>query len=131
MKTEHLKLIQEIIKRMANNSFLLKGWCVSLVAAILAFASSGQDKANVLYISFIPVFIFWMLDGYYLWQERLYRKLYDKVRKQSDTEIDFSMNPMEFNSGRNTWVQSIFAKVNNIYYLSFLCILFLFLMYKK
>jgi hypothetical protein len=31
-----IDLIQGIITRMANNSFLLKGWIVSLIAVLLA-----------------------------------------------------------------------------------------------
>lgn len=43
-KMKHLELIQEVIKRMANNSFLLKGWTVTLVTGILALASKDTDK---------------------------------------------------------------------------------------
>ena len=41
-KMKHLELIQEVIKRMANNSFLLKGWTVTLVTGILALASKDR-----------------------------------------------------------------------------------------
>ena len=34
---KEIDLIQECIKRMANNSFLLKGWTISLVAVVLAW----------------------------------------------------------------------------------------------
>jgi len=33
---KEIDLIQGIINRMANNSFLLKGWIISLIAVILA-----------------------------------------------------------------------------------------------
>ena len=38
-KVEHLELIQKVINRMANNSFLLEGWAVTLVAGIFALSS--------------------------------------------------------------------------------------------
>lgn len=36
------------------------------------------------------IIVFWLLDSYYLWQERLFREIYNDVRVQSDT--DFAMN---------------------------------------
>ena len=89
-KVEHLQLIQGVITRMASNSFALKGWAVTLAAGILALASKDSDKMYFL-VAYIPCFMFWALDSYYLRQERLYRALYDKVRKNSG-EIDYSLN---------------------------------------
>lgn len=80
-KLKHLEMIQAVINRMANNSFMLKGWTVTLVAGIFALASKDADKMYFL-IAYIPLIIFWGLDSYYLLQERLYRSLYDKVRVQ-------------------------------------------------
>ena len=34
-KYKHLEMIQNIIQRMATNSFMLKGWAVTLIVAIL------------------------------------------------------------------------------------------------
>jgi len=33
---KEIDLIQGVITRMANNSFLLKGWLISLIAIVLA-----------------------------------------------------------------------------------------------
>lgn len=89
-KIKHLEMIQEIIKRMASNSFLLKGWSITLVAAIFALAAKDSNQKFFL-ITYIPLIIFWILDTYYLQQERKYRNLYDKVRNLEEEEIDFSM----------------------------------------
>ena len=40
--------------------------------------------------------MFWVLDAYYLRQERLFRKLYDHVRVQPEPAIDYSMNTSPF-----------------------------------
>ena len=29
------------------------------------------------FLAYIPATVFWGLDGFFLWQEQLYRKLYD------------------------------------------------------
>ena len=76
---------------MAGNSFLLKGWAVTLIAGIFALSSNDTDQRYFL-VAYIPILIFWGLDSYYLCQERRYRKLYDLVRSKDNEHIDFSMN---------------------------------------
>ena len=74
---KEIEIIQDIIKRMASNSFIIKGWTVTLVVVTLLLRGS---KYQVL-IAFIPILVFWFLDAYFLWQERLYRRLYNWVIK--------------------------------------------------
>src|SRR5574344_1982348 len=82
---KEIDLIQDIIKRMASNSFMIKGWTLTLVVATLLLKGS---KTQV-FIAFIPLISFWYLDAYFLWQERLYRKLYDWVIVNRLQTIDF------------------------------------------
>lgn len=83
-------MIQGIINRMANNSFLLKGWAVSIVAGIFALAGKTTNNMYILF-TVVPIIIFYFLDAYYLQQERLYRVLYEKVRLMDESEIDFDL----------------------------------------
>ena len=101
-KHKHLELVQGVINRMTSNSFMLKGWAVTLVAGIFALAGKDTDKLYFL-VAYVPIIIFWGLDAYYLLQERLYRSLYDKVRQMDEDKIDFSLKAttQEFNSKRN------------------------------
>lgn len=103
-KLKHLEMIQGIINRMASNSFALKGWSVTLVAGIFALSSKDANEIYFL-IAYIPIVVFWLLDAYYLLQERLFRSLYGKVRRLSEDEIDFDMNiaKNEFKSEKNTF----------------------------
>ncbi len=78
-KLKHLEMIQAVVNRMASNSFLLKGWSVTLVSALLALAAANSDRRFV-FVAVLPLLMFWLLDAYFLRQERLFRKLYDKVR---------------------------------------------------
>lgn len=73
---KEVDIIQEIIKRMASNSFMLKGWSVLVVSVALLL--KGENKYNAL-IAYVPALVFWILDSYFLRQERFYRKLYDWV----------------------------------------------------
>jgi hypothetical protein len=90
-KLAHLNLIQTVITRMASNSFLLKGWSVTLVSALFALAAKDTNPALVL-IAYLPGVVFWALDGYFLWEETLFRRLYDEVRGLAEDQIDFSMS---------------------------------------
>jgi len=122
-KHKHLEFIQIIITRMAVNSFLLKGWTVTLIAG--AFVLSEKDSNNLfIIIAYLPLLIFWFLDGYYLYQERLFRSLYDHVRKLDENGIDFSMNTNPFKTKKgNDWASAILSITHLLFYLSLIIII--------
>ena len=117
-KIAHLEMIQTIISRMANNSFSLKSWTVTLVAGIFILASKETDKLYFL-VAYIPIIVFWLLDAYYLLQERLYRELYNKVRTLSLEKIDFDMNISldDFHTEKNTYFCCLLSKTIIGFYL--------------
>jgi len=90
-KLKHLEFIQLTIIRMAANSFIIKGWLVTLVAALTVIAQKDTNQLFVI-MAYLPIPIFWVLDAYYLSQEKLFRGLYDIVRTTPEDMIDFSMN---------------------------------------
>ena len=53
----HLGFIQAVITRMGTNSFLLKGWSITLVAAIFALSAKDADHRFVL-LAYFPVIVF-------------------------------------------------------------------------
>ena len=62
---KHLEFIQIIITRMAVNSFLLKGWTITLIAGAFALSTKDSDHRYIV-IAYFPIVIFWILDAYYL-----------------------------------------------------------------
>ena len=108
-KIKHLEFIQGVINRLASDSFRMKGWCVVLVAALfILLAREGRTEFMV--VAPMLVLVLWGLDGYFLWQERLYRALYDHVRPLKESQIDFSMNVSPFRTGRpRTWLSATFS----------------------
>ena len=90
IKQKHLEFIQGVVNRLANTSFRLKGWAVVLVAAL--FVLMKEAWGGFVPAALLPVLFFWGLDGYFLWQERLFRALYDHVRGLEEDSIDFSMD---------------------------------------
>ena len=90
-KVKHLEFIQAAINRMASNSFLLKGWTVTLAGGLLALTFKQADR-HYLYISYAILGLFWLLDSYYLSRERRFVALYNTVRVKREEDIDFSMH---------------------------------------
>lgn len=72
----HLKLMQNVIMRMGENSRSCKAWCVTLVAAILVLVTR-TGNANHALIALVPASFFFVLDAYYLSLERRFRMSYD------------------------------------------------------
>ena len=110
-KRKHLEFIQAIIARMANNSFLIKGWSLTLTAAILVF-SAEASRPTIALVALLPLVLFWGLDAYYLRQERLYRKLYDAARLEGTglpSPDLFSLSPASFGNEVDNWVRTLIA----------------------
>ena len=97
-KLKHLEFIQKTINRMASNSFLLRGWTVTLAGALLALSFKETNNIYVV-ISLGVLIVFWLLDSYYLWQERLFIRLFNHVRVLPDSEINFAMDTAAFQKG--------------------------------
>lgn len=117
-KRKHLEFIQNIISRMAGNLFFLRGWTITLIGALLALFSKNNSPDYVFYFLIVVVLIFWILDGYFLSQERSYRDLYNHVRKLKEEEIDFSMDISEYQKyKKNTLIYSVFSLTLLIFYL--------------
>ena len=109
-KHKHIELIQGVVNRLSTNSFLLKGWSVVLVSALFALSAADSRTAFVI-LAYIPALVFWGLDGFFLWQEQLYRKLYDHVRVLKNENVDFSMNTIPFRTHDGpTWARATLSK---------------------
>jgi hypothetical protein len=108
-KIKHLEMIQSIINRMGSDSFYVKGWSILIVSALFVLAAKDARVAFVL-LAYFPALAFWILDGYFLWQERLYRDLYDNVRKLREDEVDFSMDTGVVSAAVRPWSEVAFSK---------------------
>ncbi len=111
---KEIEIIQDIIKRMAFNSFMIKGWAITLVVVALLLKGTNYQVG----IAFIPLLVFWFLDAYFLWQERLYRKLYEWVidnRLKTD-EYLFDMNAYRFEDKVQSRVRIMFSTTLGWFY---------------
>jgi hypothetical protein len=102
---ELLKLIQAVITRMAGNSFLLKGWAVTLVTGLAALAKADGNQ-DVAWISCGVLAVFALLDAYYLALERAFRKLYDD-KAASTADGDWSLKLGSHAPGAGTVLKTL------------------------
>ncbi len=79
-QVKHLEMIQAVVARLGNNAFLIKGWAITVAGAFLAFAVN-RDKWGLAVAALAPTLLFWILDTSFLRNERLFRDLFDRVRK--------------------------------------------------
>lgn len=113
---KHLEMTQGVINRLGSNSFLLKGWSMTIIAAAMVLVARVElDNPYIVLVFILPILGFWILDGYFLWQERLFREVYNEIRQQDKT--DFEMNPTKHRHKPNcSWRSVIFSETLRIFY---------------
>ena len=116
---KHLEMIQGVIDRLAHDSFLIKGWSMTLLVAGVIFITRGEVRSDCVILAFIvPVFGFWLLDAYFLWHERLFRKLYNEVRRREATcfSMDLTKHKGERKDQLKGFGRSLFSCTLNLFY---------------
>ena len=114
---KHLEMTQAVINRLGSNSFLVKSWSMTIIVAAMILITR-QDIQNPYFVLvlILPALGFWILDRYFLRQERLFRQIYDEIRAQSDT--DFEMNPTKHkNKPKCSWLSAFFSLTLVIFYI--------------
>ena len=153
-ETKHLEFIQGVINRHNSNSFMIKGWTITIVTAILAYATNTKD-ANITLMALIPICMFWILDSIFLANERCFISLYNacisdnkltvenrhllrkyrvetaenKSSSSKDSKIfivlPFSMNFIQFRQiKRNNWFNVAFSSTILWYYIMLFVVTF-------
>ncbi|MFA5342935.1 MAG: hypothetical protein WC381_03095 [Kiritimatiellia bacterium] len=123
-RIHHLDMIRAVISRMAQNSFTLKGWALTLIAGTFAL-SAKETNHGFLFIALFPAVAFWGLDAYYLRLEAKFRQLYDEVRMMSEeqwTANPFDLNPDKFNDRVDSWSKLLFSPSEAGYYVPVLLV---------
>lgn len=116
---KEIDLIQNCINRMAKNSFMLKGWTISLIAVVLALTA---DRLNPLFLFcsiVIPIFCFWYLDAFFLRTEKMYRKMYEWVteeRKKGNFDFQYDLNPDRFKGKVESQCKVMISKTLRVFY---------------
>ena len=116
-KIKHLDYIENTISRMNQCSFKVKELTGVVIAAILAvyaatYSAEANGKKELFLVTIVPIVIFWIIDAYYLYQERLFRDLFkDVAGLNGRIEImDFDMSTARYTKGFSTYMKALFSK---------------------
>ncbi|ACD24254.1 hypothetical protein FDE76_16225 [Clostridium botulinum] len=116
---KEIDLIESCITRMAQNSFLIKGWYITLLAAVIAlFQKSENVTITVSIISIISV-SFWGLNAFFLYTERKYRDFYEYVivlRQQGNDKKLYSLKLTNYTLQYKSYWKSFFGKTICLFY---------------
>lgn len=113
---QYLRMLQDIINRMASNSSNCKTWMITIVAALLSIQKSIQAVNPSVWTIIFPVVIFYLLDGYYLAQEKKLRSIESEYVRAIHSENDCSSMIYSFKLTSDTR-----EKVSLLYLKAYLC----------
>lgn len=101
---KEIDLIQSCISRMAQNSFMVKGWLITLIAVVIALLPETFNIRILCIMGIVITVCFWYLDGFFLKTEKLYRWKYEWVIKNRYESDDFCYDLNPYN--KNTWIKN-------------------------
>ncbi|GAA7232799.1 hypothetical protein HpCK35_17550 [Helicobacter pylori] len=87
---EELKILQGVINKMAQNSLERKKWTLVLAVGVLSLRIEAISHLYGLCVLGVLLACFYLLDAYYLTQERLFREQYQwliKNRLKTDERL--------------------------------------------
>jgi len=119
---------------MAQNSFYIKAWTITLIAGILVLTFSILNIVIFTILLGISVF-FWVLDSYYLKLERLFRQLYkNKVQEYNDEEKRikmelFDLSVKKFEASERKVIRIMISKSEFLFYVPIILIFAILLIY--
>lgn len=62
-KIKHLEFLQNVIARLNSNSFQIKSWAITIVAALLALYVDSDSNTFYILIAIFPTILFWGSDA--------------------------------------------------------------------
>lgn len=118
-KQKHLEMIQIIINRMGSNSFVFKGWSITIITGISAFAAK-DSRLELILIPAVATLLFWAVDAYYLMLERQFRDLYKNTAGKDEQDIDFLMI---ISPSFSKWFLTLWRPILAVFYITILIML--------
>jgi len=111
---KEIDLIQACISRMAQNSFMIKGWAFALVAAFTALTSEKLNLCVLCGVGIFILFVFWFLDAFFLKTEKLYRFKYEWVieeRPKGNRKFLYDLDPNNIETRKEPEEKLLLIKV--------------------
>lgn len=92
---KEIDIIQSCINRMSSNSFMCKGWNLTLITGVVSLPKDINYRWLILIIISINA-CFWFLDSFFVLQEQRFRDKYKWIiteRLKSNAEYLYDLDP--------------------------------------
>jgi hypothetical protein len=122
VNTTYVGYIQTTIGRMGQNSFQCKTWCITVTSALIVLAINQTDLSTrkmCIEIAVCVAILFALLDTYYLYLERGYRKLYNIVVNVETASIkicEYDMKIPNVARGCRAYIKAIVSVSTGLFY---------------
>ena len=122
-KVEHLKMVQNIISRLAGNSSNIKKYTITILSGFIGGYIFFIDKdaisnKSLLTIIFICITVFLAIfDAYYLYLERSFVARYNEIagrKETNDKNYNFKMIPLK---EKVNFLDTLFSLSIGLFYL--------------
>ena len=110
----YLSLLQDNITRMASNSAGCKTWTITIVTTLLALTLADKTITEYLQVLYIPIFLFYILDSYYLSVEQRFRRIEEEFVCKAKIGEDTTDLLYAFNIHKFTWYKQFFRATTSI-----------------
>ena len=105
----YLQFLQNNISRMNTNSAQVKGWCITIVTALLAIFAAIKNPL-FLVLCLVPIILFCFLDARYLQQEHKFVEMYNSYIKDAESKPNTYEMPMKsYSKGLKGFFKALFS----------------------
>lgn len=121
MKEEQLKaldFIESTIVSMRDASFKCKEFAILICSAFLTIFATVNPTPKLMVLLCTPIlFLFWVIDSFYLFKERQFRNEYKRIASMAEEEMKTN-NPLLFSAklgfekGFKPYMKSLFCSVS-------------------
>ena len=96
----YLQMIENVINKMSSNSFLIRGWGITVISSLITvYLTHLRNKSDwyILILCLVVCILFWINDAYYLYIERKFRMLYSKAINSEVDNFAMDINNIKMN----------------------------------
>ena len=123
---KEIDLVQGCINRMAQNSFHIKGWTVTIFAVVLALLPEKIAPTHAILLGGVMLatsIMLWYMDSFFLTAEKNYRQIYSWIlrerpngNRQLQYELDFNKYESEAKLSQSSQRDVAFSKTLKCFY---------------
>ncbi|MBD8488983.1 hypothetical protein IFO69_09525 [Echinicola sp. CAU 1574] len=110
---KNLNSSKNCILIMEKNSIIVKIIAITNISIVLVLAASTTNLHYLLF-AFVPTLLFWLMDSYFVYREKIYRQFPDQSLGNFYSEL--MLSPKSIFTELRTGLLAIFSSINSMFY---------------